>query len=110
MYGWIEIDENNLIKKISVKKKKNHHPHCNRTFTFKNKNIFIKSYDQLVMKKDKVKNEYYVDSMINHSLKIGYKCLLLEVDNFISWEHQMNIIHFNIGNLVFISGSIIHIY
>lgn len=86
MYGWIEIDENNLIKKISVKKKEKSSSHIViGTFTFKNKNIFIKSYDQLVMKKDKVNNEYYVDSMINHSLKIGYKCLLLEVDNFISW-------------------------
>ena len=36
MYGWIEIDENNLIKKISVKKKWMYGSHIViGTFTFK---------------------------------------------------------------------------
>ena len=89
MYGWINTYKNsNEIKKISVKKKLKDpylDPVVLGTFTFKNKKIFKESFSQLKKNKNKINNEYYLDSCINEAINLKYKCYYFEVDYSLCW-------------------------
>ena len=54
-------------------------------FTFKNLSILDKTLTTLFNQNDKVNDEYYVDSSINHAINLGYKCFYFEVDSFLCW-------------------------
>lgn len=87
MFGW--IDENsNIINNISVKTPlddPNHDPIVTGTFTFKNTEIFSTCMDSLFERDGKINGEFYLDSCINDALNLGYKCVLFEIDYYISW-------------------------
>ena len=51
-------------------------------FSFKNINIFKKSYKSMKREKDMINNEYYMDTVAKHALKIGYKVSMIKVDNY----------------------------
>ena len=87
MYGWID-ESNGIIKSISVKKPletKMISPIVLGIFTFKNLLILDKTLTTLFNQNDKVNDEYYVDSSINHAINLGYKCYYFEVDSFLCW-------------------------
>ncbi len=87
MFGWIK-QKNEKIKFISVKKpleNLNITPIVLGIFYFKNSKYFKQSYENLIKNKDKVNGEYYIDSLINHSISLGYKCGYFEVDAIQSW-------------------------
>ncbi len=87
MFGWINTN-GTIIKNISVKKpinKNTCYPIVLGIFTFKKLKYFLDSYDQLISKNDKVNNEYYLDSLINHSIKLGYRCEYFNVESVLSW-------------------------
>ncbi len=87
MYGWIE-NGNKFIKKVSVKKPFNsskNNPIIIGTFTFKKCKFFNNAAESLFKRNGRVNNEFYVDSLINDAIKIGYKCAIFEVDHFICW-------------------------
>ncbi len=86
MYGWIESDNQNNIKNISVKKPISEDLKENivtGTFTFKSKEILEKAINFQIQSKDIINNEYYLDSTINSAIKLGYKVKLFQVDYFI---------------------------
>ena len=33
----------------------------------------------------KINDEYYVDTLINDAIKLGYRCAFFEVDRYICW-------------------------
>jgi len=87
MFGWIDED-NSVIKNISVKtplNNPNHDPIVTGTFTFKNMEIFSNCMDNLFKRDGKIKGEFYLDSCINDALNLGYKCVLFEIDHYLSW-------------------------
>ena len=87
MYGWIN-QKNGLVTSISVKKPleiKKTSPIVLGIFTFKNLTILEKTLISLFKANDKVNNEFYMDSSINHAIKLGYKCHYFEVDSFLCW-------------------------
>jgi len=88
MYGWIESDADNIIKKISVKKplkSPDKDPIIIGTFTFKKIEDFFSSLEKLYSREGKINGEYYLDSVINDAIEQGLKCKLFEVDYYISW-------------------------
>ena len=88
MYGWIESDPDNIIKKISVKKplkSPDKDPIIIGTFTFKKIEDFFSSLEKLYSREGKINGEYYLDSVINDAIEQGLKCKLFEVDYYISW-------------------------
>ena len=87
MYGWIK-DKNNLITSTSIKKPfktKNNTSIITGIFTFKNQNVFQLGYQGLITKKSTINGEYYLDSIINELLKTGKKCVVFQVDHYLSW-------------------------
>ncbi len=88
MYGWIDVDESGLIKKISVKKplkNPSKDPIVVGCFTFKKFSDFHESVKSMKRRHAKVNNEYYVDTSINDAIKLGLKCVLFEIDYYICW-------------------------
>jgi len=88
MYGWIDVNKNNLVEKVSVKKPLSNpskDPIIIGTFSFKNKDIFYKVYEELIKTDSKINGEFYLDSCIDQALKLNLKCVIFEVDNFVSW-------------------------
>ena len=87
MYGWIK-DKNNLITSTSIKKPfktKNNTSIITGIFTFKNQKVFQLGYQSLIKNKSTINGEYYLDSIINELLNIGKKCVVFQVDHYLSW-------------------------
>ena len=87
MYSWVDC-QGQKIKRISVKKplkNPSSDPLVIGTFSFLNKDIYIKTFNKLLQREVKVNNEFYIDSMINIAIGLGYKCKIFEVDEFICW-------------------------
>jgi NDP-sugar pyrophosphorylase family protein len=87
MYGWLDLD-NNMVKSISVKKplsKEHTEPIALGTFTFLDPEMFFQAYEKLIERDGKVKGEFYIDSLINDAISLGFKCHYFEVDNYLCW-------------------------
>jgi len=87
MYGWIDA-ENGIINRISVKAPLSApatDPIVLGTFTFRRAEDFRKVVDHLIASDGRVNGEFYIDSCINDAIKLGLRCHLFEVNNFISW-------------------------
>ena len=88
MYGWIEHDSENIVQSVSVKTplaEPSKDPIIVGTFTFKKLKYFIDSYHSMQDRNAKINNEYYVDTLINDAIKLGYRCAFFEVDRYICW-------------------------
>ena len=89
MYGWVKTDATNDAKKISVKVPISENPYEDHaivgTFWFKNIKYFNRALKNLLDKNIKVNNEYYVDSLMDELIELGYKVKVFEVDDYICW-------------------------
>ena len=70
-------------KKIFVKK--NNTKVLIGTFAFKNKKILKNLLEFTFKRKMKINNEYYMDTLMSITKKLGYKLSELIVDKYISW-------------------------
>ena len=88
-YGWIKKGKKNSITKIECKKKVSNKLNKDLvivgSFAFKNKKIFINSYKEMIRKKHRVKNEYYMDILVKYSRKLNYNVKYQLVKNFKSY-------------------------
>jgi bifunctional N-acetylglucosamine-1-phosphate-uridyltransferase/glucosamine-1-phosphate-acetyltransferase GlmU-like protein len=103
-YGWVIINENNNITDVSVKKSisdtpKNDHAIV-ATFWFKKGSVFVEAAEKMISENDRINNEFYVDQVIKHVLKLGYSAKVFEIDKYICWgtpkdyENYMNTIKY----------------
>ena len=85
-YGWIKKDVNNKIKIIKCKKIVSRNPENDLVitgcFSFRNKDIFKKSFDLMIKKKNKIKNEYYMDVVAQTALILKFKVGYIQVSNY----------------------------
>lgn len=89
MYGWVEIDKNNNVKRVSVKVPISDNPYNDHaivgTFWFKRLELFDIALKTLLQKDIKVNGEYYVDSLFNELIELGYRVKIFEIDEYICW-------------------------
>ena len=88
MYGWIDVDNKDMVKSVSVKTPLSDpfkDPIIVGTFTFKKLEYFINSYYSMKDRNAKINDEFYVDTLINDAIKLGYRCAFFEVDRYICW-------------------------
>ena len=89
MYGWVKTDHKNNAISVSVKvpiSKKIHKDHAIvGTFWFKKVNFFNQGLKNLIKKKIKINNEYYVDSLMGELVDLGLNVKVFEVDNYLCW-------------------------
>lgn len=87
MYAWLDVDDNNFIKRVSVKKPFNDINNKYAiigTMLFKKSKYFKQGLDYIYKHNIKTNNEYYVDNMIEPLVNMGYKCKIFNVD-YLCW-------------------------
>jgi dTDP-glucose pyrophosphorylase len=89
MYGWVEVDSNNNVKSVSVKKPISEDPYNDHaivgTFYFKKVKYFDEAFNKLKEQQIKVNGEFYVDSLMNEMVSLGYNVKVFEVDSYLCW-------------------------
>jgi len=88
MYAWLDIDSNNFIKRVSIKKPfddcENTHAIIG-TMLFKKAEYYLKGLELIYNRSLKTNGEYYVDNMIEPLVNAGYKCKIFDVTNYLCW-------------------------
>lgn len=89
MYSWVNVDNNNFVKNVSVKKLNGLDPSNSHTFLgsvlFKKTKFFTDGFKENIKRKIKHNNEYYVDEIINRNIEMSLKVKIFEVNNYICW-------------------------
>ena len=89
MYSWLEVDENDTIKKVNVKKFTGENPVDEYaivgTMFFRDKRVYNNSLIRLFEMNEKVNGEFYVDSLLNAAIDLGYTVKNFEIDHYICW-------------------------
>lgn len=88
MYGWVSINEKDLITKTAVKSILNSPEEdyvITGTFTFRDAQLLEELIDLQRKKKRSVNGEYYLDSLIEEAILGGKKCKILRVSNYVCW-------------------------
>ena len=96
-FGWVRSDKKNNILKISCKKKIKGNSTNDKVilgaFAFASFKNFLEGYKNMIKKKVKVNNEYYLDLIMNES-KVKKKTKIINVKKFINWgtpiEYEKN--------------------
>jgi len=88
MYAWLDVDSNNIIKQVSIKKP---FVNCSNlyaiigTMLFKKAQYFLEGLELIYSQDLKTNGEFYVDNMIEPLIKKGYTCKIFNVDNYLCW-------------------------
>lgn len=86
IYGWIRDNDENMVTHVSCKKRIEPHKIEDSiiigTFYFVNKSTFIKYYKKLVLNKNFIYGETYIDIIIQLMVSDGLKVFNFKVDNF----------------------------
>ena len=88
-YGWVEVNEENEVERVSVKLPISNNPILNHaivgTFWFKKGKYFVEAAETMIAKNRRINNEFYVDECINELIETGLKVKVFEVDKYICW-------------------------
>ncbi len=88
-YGWVIVDSDNNVKKMSIKKAISDNPKNDHaivaTFWFKKGSIFVEAAEKMIRENDRINNEFYVDQAIKHVLELGYSAKAFEIDRYVGW-------------------------
>ena len=90
MYSWLDVDDDGNVNKVNVKK----FPYGSNpvdeyaivgTMFFRNKEVYKKSLERLYETNERVNGEFYVDTLLNTAIELGYKVKNFEIDHYICW-------------------------
>lgn len=88
-YGWVNVDTENNIIDLSIKKAISNTPMEDHaivaTFWFRHGSDFVKAAEKMIAENDRINGEFYVDEVIKHSISLGQKCKVFEIERYIGW-------------------------
>ena len=88
MYAWLDVDEDDYIKRVSIKKPFND---CENkyaiigTMLFKKGSQFIEGLELIYKNNIRTNGEFYVDNLIEPLINKGYKGKIFNVDYYLCW-------------------------
>lgn len=88
MYAWLDVDENNYIKRVSIK---NPFFDCENKYAiigsmlFKKGSYYLEGLKNIYENNNRTNGEFYVDNMIEPLVNMGYKCKVFDVQNYLCW-------------------------
>lgn len=88
MYAWLDINENNYIKRVSIKKPFNDIENKYAvigTMYFKKASYFKEGLNKIYEINYRTNNEFYIDNMIEPLVNMGYKIKIFDVTNYLCW-------------------------
>ncbi len=109
-WGWVDVDENNLVKKISVKVPISDTPYNNQAiigaFWFRTGQLFVDIAEELIKRNIRVNNEFYVDSIPNLILEHGKRVSTFVVNQYIGWGTPADLQEYEYWENVFLKDNI----
>ena len=88
-YSWVNCDDDGNVTSVDVKNFTGKNPvneyAITGTMFFRTKEIFSQSLELLYKNDNRTNGEFYVDSMLNDAISLGYKVKNFEIDNYICW-------------------------
>jgi CTP:phosphocholine cytidylyltransferase-like protein len=88
-YSWVNCDSEGNVSSVDVKNFTGENPvneyAITGTMFFRTKEIFHRSLESLYKNDNRTNGEFYVDSMLNEAIELGYKVKNFEIDNYICW-------------------------
>ena len=88
-YSWVNCDSDGTVSSVDVKNFKGDNPvesyAITGTMFFRSKEVFNKALKSLYKHDARTNGEFYVDSMLNEAIRLGYKVKNFEIDNYICW-------------------------
>ena len=88
-YSWVNCDSEGVVSCVDVKDFRGKDPvkeyAITGTMFFRSKDIFNESLQSLYSNDVRTNGEFYVDSMLNEAIRLGYKVKNFEIDNYICW-------------------------
>ena len=88
-YSWLDVDQEDMIRNVSVKKFTGGDPLDKHAITgtmyFRNKDIYLNSLSKIYEKNTRTNGEFYVDTLLNEAINLGYMVRNFEVDQYICW-------------------------
>lgn len=88
-YSWVNCDDNGNVSSVDVKKFTGTDPvkefAITGTMFFRSREIFFRSLNSLYENNVRTNGEFYVDSMLNEAISLGYTVKNFEIDNYICW-------------------------
>jgi hypothetical protein len=86
MYAWLDVDADNNIKNVSVKKPLPGAKHAIiGTMFFRTAAIYTEGLKEIYEKQIRTNGEFYVDNLLNPLIKAGYTVKVFPVDAYICW-------------------------
>jgi len=91
MYGWVDVGEGGdaSVRRVSVKVPISKHPMKDHAvigaFTFRRAADFIFLAREMIAADRRIKNEFYVDELMNVFVETGKQVDVFEVDRYICW-------------------------
>ena len=88
-YSWVNCDEDGNVSSVDVKNFKGTNPvkefAITGTMFFRSREVFAQTLSSLYDHNVRTNDEFYVDSMLNQAINMGYKVKNFEIDNYICW-------------------------
>lgn len=88
-YSWVNCDSEGNVSSVDVKQFNGIDPvkefAITGTMFFRSKEVFNESLQSLYKNDVRTNGEFYVDSMLNEAITLGYKVKNFEIDNYICW-------------------------
>lgn len=88
-YSWVNCDDEGNVTSVDVKNFRGTNPveefAITGTMFFRSKKVFDTSLESLYKNNVRTNGEFYVDSMLNEAISLGYKVKNFEIDNYICW-------------------------
>ena len=88
-YSWVNCDDEGNVSSVDVKNFRGENPleeyAITGTMFFRNKEVYMKSLHKLYENDVRTNGEFYVDTLLNEAIDLGYKVKNFEVDHYICW-------------------------
>ena len=88
-YSWLDVNHEDIITNVSVKKFTGDNPLDKHAITgtmfFRNRDIYHNALSRLYHKNIRTNGEFYIDTLLNEAIELGYIVRNFEVDHYICW-------------------------
>ena len=99
MYGWVAADEQDYVKSVSCKIPLTDTPMTDHavigTFTFRRAGDFIRCAHDMITANRRIRNEFYVDELMNVAVETGLRPKVFEVERYICWGTPQDVDTYN---------------
>lgn len=89
MYGWVDLDGGGTARRVSVKAPLSDTPMRDHAvigaFSFRRAGDFLRWADDMISANRRVRNEFYVDELMNVAIESGARVGVREVDRYVGF-------------------------